>query len=268
MKLEESLYQNDYIIHKDNKEYGTNFPTFHYHNCYEIYILKSGIRTLIIDSNVYVTTDYDVAMIKPGEIHRSFGDTPYSGICVNFTDSYLLKFFTKNAVNELLSCFTKPIISIDEHGIKEIEAYQKLTIENPNRKYIYLSMILDILHTYSEKIEHKNPLSYESELSPIMRYLNENYMDISNLEQVSSALYMSKNYLCALFKKQTGMTIIYYLNSLRINKACTKLQKSNKPIHDIGIECGFESNAYFNRVFKKFMGTTPSEFRKKAQQNN
>lgn len=263
MKTKKSILADDFIINNDIKEFADTFPTFHYHNAYEIYILMSGERNLIINNMIYKTSGYDAAMILPGEFHRSFGETPYSGICLNFSDIYLDKYFTEITKKQILTCFFKPIIPLDNMAINEIQGLQLKIESNPSRKYIYLSLILDILYEYARKADEKYRLISGSQLSPIMIYISEHFMEISNLEDIAKVFFMSKNYLCSLFKKQTGMTIVYYINSLRIQYACARLSDTSYSINEISLQCGFESTAYFGRVFKKFLGCTPSEFRSK-----
>lgn len=84
--------------------------------------------------------------------------------------------------------------------------------------------------------------------------------DIS-LAQVAEKFSLTPNYLGTLFKKTMGVSYNDYLNNLRINHACHLLQTSNMSMKNIALESGYHSVEYFNYIFKKFIGITPSQYR-------
>ena len=89
MKVNQSTLADDIFISVETLLPTCSFPTYHAHNVYEIYILNSGERNIFIGSKLYHTSPGVVAMIRPHIPHRSFGNTPYSGICVEFSKGYL-----------------------------------------------------------------------------------------------------------------------------------------------------------------------------------
>ena len=76
---------------------------------------------------------------------------------------------------------------------------------------------------------------------------------------------LSKSHLCRIFKQHTGVTITHYINALRMQYAYKLIIETNIPIKDIYIMCGYENSQYFNRVFKKIRGCTPSSARREAR---
>lgn len=256
---------DDLCLEFEEKAHGVNLNNFHYHNAYEIYFLKTGKRNLVINDTLYDTQTNDAAMILPNQFHRSYGNTPYSGFCISFTEKYLDKYFTQAAKAILLDCFRKPIITLDRQSASAVENLVQLASANHEKQFICLARLLSLFHDVSKKDTPGNGLISGPELSPIMVYIKKNFVQIKTLDDVAKALYLSKNYLCGLFKKQTGMTITYYINSLRTQFACDYLIATTHSVKKISSLCGFESPSYFNKVFKKFMGCSPSEFREKFQ---
>ena len=108
--------------------------------------------------------------------------------------------------------------------------------------------------------------SFDSDTSPIGAYLQEHYKEIESLEELAKHFEFSKSYLCRIFKQQTGLTIVEYINRLKVQEAYKLLQETDLPIHEISAGCGFETVIYFNRVFKKIMGNTPRNARKIAKE--
>ena len=86
-----------------------------------------------------------------------------------------------------------------------------------------------------------------------------------SLDEISEELYLSKYYLCRIFKEYTGFTITEYINTYRIKKATQLLENSNESISSISVILGFESVSYFERVFKKIMNVTPLKYKKTHQ---
>ena len=137
-----------------------------------------------------------------------------------------------------------------------------------------LSKILRSLEILNA-IHHSGDLVQLNRLTPIrdyseaegnrMRYvmqfiLTQSQKNIS-LNDVSEVANMSKEAFCRFFKERTGKTFTEFLNELRINKACHLLQETDLSISQAAYQAGFQNLSYFNRVFKKFRGETPKEFR-------
>ena len=94
MNLQRSYMKGDFTISHESVDKGWNMPYSHLHNSYELYILKSGERTVTIDDTDYSTSAYDVTLFDKNIPHRSSGDTPFSGICIKFRDYYLNMYFS------------------------------------------------------------------------------------------------------------------------------------------------------------------------------
>ena len=91
----------------------------------------------------------------------------------------------------------------------------------------------------------------------IRQHLTE---DIS-LGQVARAVNTSTFYFCKMFKKITGINFTDYVSRLRIENAKNLLLNPNLRVSEIAYEVGFQSLTHFNRVFKKIIGQSPTEYR-------
>lgn len=267
MTPEKFLYQDELSVNYDQKYVGMNFPVFHCHNVYEIYLLESGERTIVIDDMMYKTYSNDVAMIRPYALHRSFGDTPYRGICINFSDAYLYHYFSETAKRHLLSCFSHPVIHLTSEKLNLIQELVDKILYSPTDQphhFVYAAEILILLAAAAGDNDTNYHLLDVPKLNPVIDYIEQNFTQITGLDDISNALHMNKNYLCGLFKRKTGMTVSSYINTLRIQLACSFLTEGSYTVEEIGVKCGFASTSYFCRTFKKSLECTPSDFRKKA----
>jgi AraC-like DNA-binding protein/ligand-binding sensor protein len=92
-------------------------------------------------------------------------------------------------------------------------------------------------------------------------YVAIHQSDPIKLEQVARALNVSTFYFCRRFKQTTGLTFVEYLNRVRIEKAKVLLHNNNLRVSEIAYEAGFQTIAHFNRIFRKLVGHSPTEFR-------
>ena len=123
----------------------------------------------------------------------------------------------------------------------------------------------DLLTLLMESSWHQgNSLSApkKMDISSVKTFLDEHYSEKLSLESVASNFYIDKHYLARLFKEQYGVTLVTYLQQVRITHAKRMLRFTDKSIEEIGLECGIGDLNYFSRVFKKLEGVSPSEFRR------
>lgn len=108
---------------------------------------------------------------------------------------------------------------------------------------------------------------YEDRIRQINHYIYQNYDHDISLKELSEKLYLSNGYLSRFFKKNYGMNFAQYLTKVRVFRAADDLRYSDDSITRIAYNNGFTSAALFNKVFKKFYGQTPSEFRKNTTEH-
>jgi AraC-like DNA-binding protein len=83
-----------------------------------------------------------------------------------------------------------------------------------------------------------------------------------SIEDVAKQLGYGKSRLYSLFTREVGMAPNDYRQRVRIKRCCERLTKTSDSVTAIGIDSGFHSSQYFSRVFKKYVGVTPSEYRR------
>ncbi len=136
--------------------------------------------------------------------------------------------------------------------------------ENDLKKLILpLQRMLELLYlsilTQHEKSIYEMP---DALLNKILLYLNDNYTNPLTLEEIAADLHYSKSYICHYFLAKRNMTIMYYVNSLRMNRAKQLLEESNFSISEIAFQIGFNDANYFSLRFKEFFNLSPSQYRK------
>jgi len=98
-------------------------------------------------------------------------------------------------------------------------------------------------------------------LQPALEYIKENYAKRFTLDDMASLCNISSSYFSKLFNKMTGESFSGYINLVRVERACELLTRTDTPITVIALDLGFEDNSYFDKVFKRITGVTPSFYK-------
>ncbi len=174
-------------------------------------------------------------------------------------------YIIKLEINKFLIAILQTLHSI---GIN----YDNLEIEESSDPFNIVSSLTtidEIHHWFIDmgkiiylKMKEKRQNFAEKKVFKIQNYLEENYWDSElSIEKICSIFYLSSSYLSRIFKKYTNKTLVEYLTSIRMARACELIKTSNKKTYEIAELTGFNEPGYFNVIFKKTMNMTPSEYR-------
>ena len=105
-------------------------------------------------------------------------------------------------------------------------------------------------------------LEVSDDITAAISFIEENYHENLNIEDICDHVGLSKSHLNKKFKKYVELPPIAYLNNYRIEKSIHLLEHTKKNIKEISSELGFVDPNYFTKVFKKTTGITPVLFRK------
>ena len=93
------------------------------------------------------------------------------------------------------------------------------------------------------------------------KYIEEHSREELSLTKVAKAVNMNANHLSENFKQVTGINFVEYVARIRFTTACDLLQNPTLRVSEIAFAVGFQSLSQFNRVFKRFSGKSPTEYR-------
>jgi len=150
-------------------------------------------------------------------------------------------------------------------GMENAKADEIFFGTSPARQHESVVKLLGIFAQHLSMLSQQVvPPQQNSESPAIARakaYIHEHQGEDISLGQVARAVNTSTFYFCKLFKKVTGINFTDYLSRLRIEKAKSLLLNPNLRVSEIAFEVGFQSLTHFNRVFKKLLGQSPTEYR-------
>ena len=99
------------------------------------------------------------------------------------------------------------------------------------------------------------------------QFISDNQSEELSLDQVAKVVNMSSCYFCKKFKKSTGLNFTEYINRVRVEKSRNLLLNPNLRVSEIAYEVGFQSLTHFNRMFKRVLGSSPTDYRLQFAKN-
>lgn len=99
-------------------------------------------------------------------------------------------------------------------------------------------------------------------IKQIVTYIEQHYDDELSLTILANHFHFSEVYLSRMFKEKTGITLLSYINKIRLNHAYNDLMNTSLTINEIALNHGFKNVKAFNKIFKEYYHDIPSKYRK------
>lgn len=246
------------------------------HTEIEIYYLTKGERLYFVENKTYHLSAGSVLLISSNRIHKTSacGGEHHARMLLEVQPRFLQPFkamFPRVSFDHLFS-FSSVICDQGSVYNKEIcqmfEYINTLMNEHPYGYeeeirslvfMIFLCFARIVLMGQEEKavVNPKYQKIYE-----VSEYMSSNMGTITTLDEICNEFYISKYYLCHSFKEVTGMSVISFLNMIRIRRAKTLLCETKLSVAQIARNVGYVSVPRFSNMFKRSEGLSPSEYRR------
>ena len=127
-----------------------------------------------------------------------------------------------------------------------------------------LNLQYNMLLEFTEQVEHLHRGRHTTKLSlDVANYVRHHLSESISVEKMAEEFFLSRPYLSAKFKQETGMTLTDFILKEKTEEAKRLLRYSEKSLSAISAYLGFSSHGHFARVFRKYAGLTPGEYREK-----
>lgn len=249
---------------------------FHIHDCCEIYYLSEGSVTIYVNQSRYVLKAGDILLMSNLEIHKTLAHTgaEFNRKIVHFHPNYVRNYSTHQT--DLFDCFynhpigIQNLIHLDTIKQKQYESYfERLnapSAQNYGEDLLMQTTLIELLisvNIWQQSQDNIVEPICDERLVPIMDYIENHLSENFSLDDIASAIFMDRYYMCHLFKKLTGSSIFQYVLLKRIAFSKELLMKGNT-VTDTCHMAGFNDYSNFIRTFKKITGYTPGYFRKNS----
>ncbi len=251
----------DHALRDTSKPYIANFDCIwtmpHWHENIELqyFYKKSRVRCGQLEFDV---DDGDIAVFSTNATHsvRSLGGT----------HDYLIidsSFLKKNDIDTSCIKFS-PVIrdpSISELYRKVMEEVRRARDGEPyaaaSTKAALLSLMVEICRKYSGEPDSENGRG--ETIRKAIGYIRAHFNEPLTIEEIAESVNVSKFYFCREFRRETGFTVIQYLNNFRCREAEKLLNEGKYSVGEVGRMCGFDNLSYFTRIYKQIIGVTPTK---------
>lgn len=253
----------------------------HFHDCLELNLVERGEGSYIINGKKYPMRQGDIFVINNKEPHMAIHD----GTCENGLELTVLVFdidllWRNKGIGQFLTPFLSRKEQFSHRIATNVHYYSQMTglftsiaVEYEKQEKGWelaveslLAYLLTLLYRcYDEKqeleAEGKDFQKMYTRISAVFDYIGEHFKEPVKLEELAQLVSLSPHYLCKCFKKVTGRTIFEYIEQMRVQYSCYLLRTTRDSVMDIALGSGFNTVSYYNRIFKKYSGQTPKEYR-------
>jgi AraC-like DNA-binding protein len=249
----------------------------HFHEDIEIIYLVEGRVNVGISNDIYNLNQGDILFIGSGAVHCFFEERGLSTRAViqfrmSIYDTFLYGDEDTKTIRPTFNKSMHLTPGTQIHALME-KQIQELIREHSEKKDGYKLFLKGRLYdlagillrympkgVYSKELE-SNQMEKLKRLSKVFKYVEDNYQNGIDLDEISKVAGFSKYHFSRFFKENAGVTFLDYLNNFKITKAEWFLYYDKSSILEIAYKSGFNSVKTFNRVFKDLKGCAPMEYR-------
>jgi AraC-like DNA-binding protein len=253
---------------------------WHYHQALELTLFTAGEGTRFVGDQIQPFTRGDLVLLGENLPHYWHTRGPSSGLSVqwSFSSSHpfwgfpetgaLAGFFKSAARGIQFRGHTAQALTVLLHQLTATMGLDRLgqlfrllavAATSPAQDQVMLSA-----HSFSLSTESR----HQSAMQAAIRFLLAHYRHEIRLQQLLDVTRMSKPTFSRQFKKHSGKTLNEFLQQIRIDAACHELATTEQPIIDLAMGCGFSQISFFNRVFLRAFGCSPSRYRQRRRRKN
>lgn len=255
---------------------------WHYHQEFELSFITEGSGSRIVGDSVEEFHPGDLIFIGPRIPHVWFPEDKHKRQHSGRTLESVYMLFNNDILPDGLTDL--PEFEHVRNAIRRSQRGIRITGETLNEvsrimlQLPYMNSIRRLMFSYEimDHIGKSESFSYlasseyvktkfdttNKRVNQIHEFLMKNYQNEIDLKEVAEIVHMAPASVCRFFKSSTGLTIFEYLNKIKIDYSCQLLLNTDMNIVNISYDCGFNNLSHFNKQFKKFIGNTPTLFRK------
>ncbi|MCD8161811.1 MAG: AraC family transcriptional regulator [Clostridiales bacterium] len=276
----------DHYFHENLKEAGENgfkidflegtpfyYPA-HWHYALELLFCTKGfIFVKVGDGESMTAHTQQTFLLNTMTIHESWSHEAYEGFCVHLFPDDMKRY---------VSTFDKLRFSLS-FSSNDLERAKAMSRINANMMQIALlhkeqpeGYLLEcaalVYSTTQVLVQHfSHPLVEEevktaqtgiARLKPLLDYIDLHHAEELTLDGAADYMGVTKEYFCRLFKKNMGVSLTRYVNSVRIAHICEEMKYSDLNISELAEKHGFANIKLMNQMFRELYGCTPSQKRK------
>ncbi len=260
---------------------------WHHHDFDEIVIVRSGEGSHVTENGTYPIRKGDTFLIPVGSSHGYenlrnlrianliFHKEAWKEKCGDLADSPGYNIFFENNTRFKEEFRFHNRLTLSDEQLQEcerifsrmqMEQSTKLPGRNCMNELLFLNLCVIICRSFSS--EEKTHSSEISDLSRLLRFMENHHPDSLKLEDLAKTIHRSVSSLTALFRSALGTSPVEYLNTIRLEQAAKELRDTEHPISTIAFAHGFSDSNYFSTRFSRHFGCSPRQYRAREKKSS
>ena len=252
----------------ENSTSNKNF-FLHNHDSYEILLFLEGDSKFVIEGKEYFLESGDIIIVRKHEMHRMYHNSngKYHRIVLMVKPDFFIKHNCPEYEAQFLNSKMGIANRIKSDYVRSSGLYDTfMRLKKYSGNYAQASepvinaLVMMILYLINQVGHFSSSDEHDSHVEQVISYINNHYTEDISLETLAENFFISPNYLCRIFRKATGLTVLDYIRRKRLSKV-RELRTNGKSISEAAMLSGFSDYSSFYRTYKKMMGCSPKEDR-------
>ena len=270
-----AVYEDDFAY------FDKGYICWHWHEEFQISVVKQEMIEFDVAGKVFVLEPGDAVFINAQALHQIRPCRPLRGsiYCYIFKPAFL----EHDVLSEIYRIYIQPVLKKrelcivfkkkrDEKCLKLLDQIRYIYQEESYGYQLRIKGLLCELWYYMAKREEiqEGELSAREQrdilrVKEAIRYIDEKFRERVTLDELAGQVHISKSELCRCFGRVLHTTPMEYLIQHRVLEAARLLSDTDQSVTEIAVQTGFDSAGHMGRFFKKYIGNSPREFRKRGE---
>lgn len=270
--------QNEHVLallgESWRRVYGHDTRYLHFHNLMEIGVCHEGKGVLTLDSRDCAYESGMISVIPANCPHHTRSEGADFWEYLYLDPAQILQELypnSKKLQEEKLALINRRAVLLDaQEGAALAGAAREIIREMQRQDAYYRDVVRDLVKILLLRLLRLNeavgdepaaePVS-RPQIQPALAYIQERYRGEISAVELARQCGLSEPHFRRVFREYVDMSPMDYLNSVRVREACRMMDQRDCPMDLVAGECGFSSVSSFTRNFKKFLGTTPYQWK-------
>lgn len=257
--------------------YGENIDNQHFHNLMEIGFCHYGEGDLVLEEDFYRFAPGMISCIPANILHvtRSDAGVPafWEYLYIDPEES-LRTYGGKNVqeIRELLEVINKNAFFIKAEDNPMLVTLVRAIFEEMQNDALYhqecvkgliYALLFEIARFSGKNNVNSNRKSSGLQLEKAIDYVENYYQNTFKIADLAEQCHMSETHFRRIFQEKMNMTPIEYVNFVRVKKACELIDRTDISMEEVAEKVGFVTPSTFNRNFRRIIGTSPYQWKKR-----
>ncbi len=256
--------------------YGENIHNMHFHNLLEIGYCHYGDGDLVIEDDTYRFDAGMISCIPANYLHVTRSDANVRAFWeyIYISPEDIVRQWGKSTqeTRQIMDAVGRKSFFAKVEECPAIAALiRAIFVEMQHRSAHYRECVRGMAYALLFEIARFNDMgegqsvgkSVSLQLGSAIEYVDKNYPNNFKIADLANECHMSETHFRRIFQEKMNMTPVEYVNFVRVRKACELIDKTDISMEDVAEKVGFVTPSTFNRNFRRIIGTSPYQWKKR-----